>query len=320
MIGPFPRTAPQLFLGEPSIDFARAHDGATGPVAWKAHQADPTTGRVDLDALKKGAGGAGYDPDGSPDLCTFAYAEIDSDRDGPGLMLLGSSGTLIVTVNERVVLDARHPEGRPYSADADLVRFPLAKGRNRILVLTRQGIGRWAFGVQVARGLAKAETALARAEALRAFATQHKGDPSRGEALFFNPRRLDCARCHAANGRGTAAIGPDLTGIARKYDRDELIRSVLEPSRRIAVGYQPVVVSTRDGRVISGIVRAETDDLLELADAGAKTTRIPKRDIELRRTGGPSIMPAHAAESLSPAEFADLISFLSSLKQPPTRP
>ena len=96
VIGPFPRTTPQVFLGERSIDFARAHAGAAGqPIAWATRRADPATGRVDLDDLKRGAGergGSGYDAGGSPDLCAFAYAEVDSDREGPGLMLLGSSG------------------------------------------------------------------------------------------------------------------------------------------------------------------------------------------------------------------------------------
>ena len=157
----------------------------------------------------------------------------------------------------------------------------------------------------------------ATADDLRRFAMAHDGDARRGEALFFDPRGIGCGRCHSAGGRGTATIGPDLTGLALKYDRAELIRSVLEPSSRIADGYQPVVVATHDGRVLSGVVRAETDDALELADAEAKATRIPKRDIDVRRAGGVSIMPAQAAESLSPAEFADLISYLASLKQAP---
>ena len=297
VIGPFPRTTPQVFLGERSIDFGRPHAGAAGrSVSWTTRKADPSTGRVDLDDLKRGAGeegSSGYDSSGSPDLCAFAYAEVDSDREGPGLMLLGSSGTLIVTVNEQVVADDAEPAGRAYAPDAELVRFRLARGRNRILVLSRQGIGRWAFGVQVARSPALAGTDVAGAspprrttEDLRRFAMQHDGDPRRGEERFFDPGGIGCGRCHSAGGRGTATVGPDLTGLALKYDRAELIRSVLEPSSRIAVGYQPVIVATHDGRVLTGVVRAETDDAIELADAEAKTTRIPKRDIEVRRTGG----------------------------------
>jgi putative heme-binding domain-containing protein len=325
VIGPFPRTTPQVFLGERAIDFGRTHVGAAGlTLSWAQRPAEPATGRVDLEDLKGGAGeGFGYDAGGSPDLCAFAYAEVDSDREGPGLMLLGSSGTLIVTVNEQVVANDPQPVGRAYAPATELIRFPLARGRNRILVLSRQGIGRWAFGIQVARSPNVAGATLAQragAEELRAFAMRHDGDPRRGEALFFDPRGVGCGRCHSAAGRGSATIGPDLTGLGVKYDRAELIRSVLEPSSRIAVGYQPVVVSTRDGRVHSGVVRSETDDALELADSDAETTRISKRDIDVRRAGGVSIMPVGIAESLAPAEFADLISYLSSLKQPATAP
>jgi putative heme-binding domain-containing protein len=329
VIGPFPRTTPQVFLGERSIDLGRSHVGAAGrTVSWARRSAEPATGRVDLEDLKRGTGEGdrfGYDASGSPDLCAFAYAEVDSDREGPGLMLLGSSGTLIVTVNEQVVSDDPHPAGRAYAPETELIRFHLNRGGNRILVLSRQGIGRWAFGVQVARSPINAGATLAwgaqtqpGSKDLRRFAMQHDGDQRRGEALFFDPRGPGCGRCHSVGGRGSATIGPDLTGLALKYDRAELIRSVLEPSSRIAVGYQPVVVATHDGRVYTGIVHAETDDTIELADSEAKISRISKPDIDVRRAGGASIMPARIAESLSPAEFADLISYLASLKQPPT--
>jgi putative heme-binding domain-containing protein len=318
-----------VFLGERSIDFARTHNGADGrPIAWTTRRADAGTGRLDLDDLKnRGANGGGSDPDagGPPDLVAFAYAEVDCDREGPGLMLLGSSSRLIVTVNEQVVANDAALAGRTDTPDANVLRFRLARGRNRILVQSRQGIGPWVFGVQVARSpmpaapLAGPSTGRPRitADDLRRFAMAHEGDARRGEQIFFDPRGIGCARCHSAGGRGTASVGPDLTGLALKYDRAELIRSVLEPSSRIADGYQPVVVATHDGRVISGVVRGETSGEIELVDAQAKATRIPLRDIAVRRAGGTSIMPAPAAEALSPADFADLITFLAGLKQDP---
>ena len=310
VIGPFPRTTPRLFLGEPRIDFARGQIGAGGKaVAWSIRRAEPSTGRVDLDDLKR-LGDS--EPGVSSDLAAFAQAEVDSDAEGPALLRLHSSGPMIVTVNERMVLDGRQSAG---SSDGELVRFRLVRGRNRILIETREGLGRWSFAAQIARSPAIAGPVVSkgrpRSEMLRDFAMKHEGDPRRGEALFFDQRRLDCARCHSVGGRGTATIGPDLAGIGRKYDRAELVRSVLEPSSRIAVGYQPVSIATRDGRLLSGIVRAETDESIDLADAEARISRLPKRDVEVRKTATGSIMPAGAAEALSPAEFADLISFLA---------
>ncbi len=124
VIGPFPRTTPQIFLGEHSIDFHRAATGAMGrSVAWAARSGDPATGRVNLEDLKLGAGdrgGFGYDKSGSPDLCAFAYAEVDVDRAGPALLLLGSSGSLIVTVNEKLVHQYANAGGRAFESDSEL--------------------------------------------------------------------------------------------------------------------------------------------------------------------------------------------------------
>jgi putative heme-binding domain-containing protein len=324
VIGPFPRAKPPIFMREPTIDFARRYPGADGQLlAWTARPADASSGRLELDDLTRRAGDGGrfgYDPGGSADLCAFCYAEIDSPGESPALLLLGSSGTMIVAVNERPCYTFTSSSGRSYAADTDLVRVHLARGRNRILVLSRQGIGRWAFSVQVGKaepGVSIARSNAVAVDALRRFALRHEGDSRRGEELFFDSDGVGCGRCHAAGGRGTAAIGPDLTGLASKYDRAELIRSVLEPSSRIATGYQTAVVAIRDGKVLTGVVHAETDEQIELADSEARITPIARRDIAVRRTGNVSIMPEQVVETLTPVEFSDLISFLASLKQAP---
>jgi putative heme-binding domain-containing protein len=109
-------------------------------------------------------------------------------------------------------------------------------------------------------------------------------------------------------------IGPDLTGLALQYDRDEIIRSVLEPSSRIVNGYRPLVVALDDGSVATGLVRAETEDHLELIDPSMKPIRVSRSEIVERRLGEISPMPAGLVDGLSAQEFADLIAFLESLR------
>jgi putative heme-binding domain-containing protein len=138
-----------------------------------------------------------------------------------------------------------------------------------------------------------------------------------GEALFFDAKRAGCAECHAIGARGTSTIGPNLAGVALTYNRAELIRSVLEPSSRIAPGYQTSVVATRDGKVITGLIRAESDHELVLASSDAKTTHIAKPEIIERRSSNVSIMPPAPIETFSPQEFADLIGYLASMKELP---
>ncbi|WP_169972648.1 HEAT repeat domain-containing protein [Tautonia rosea] len=323
VIGPFARTTARVFLGSTEIDFSETHSGVEGRrIAWHPRKGDPQTGRVVINDLKGGrgdVGGFGYDKTGSPDLAAFATAEIQSDSDRDALLLFGSSGSMIVELNGGPILEVSEYAGRPYSPDSERVRVRLRKGSNRLVMRVRQGIGTWAFGVQVSE---PGQTLLAREESgagiegLRAFALEHEGDARRGETLFFAGDGIGCVKCHAADGKGDSDIGPDLTGLAAKYDRAEIIRSILEPSDRIATGYQPVLVATDDGRVLAGLVREESASELVLADAEAKITRVAKNQIEERRLGQVSIMPEGLVDSLKAEEFADLVAYLMSLKAP----
>jgi putative heme-binding domain-containing protein len=322
VIGPFPRTTAQVFLGERSIDFGRSHAGAEGRViSWTEKKGDPRTGQVRINEFKGGAGdrgGFGYDSNGSPDLAAFGYTEVESDDDRSAMLFAGSSGTLIVTVNEKPVFQYVNFAGRPYQPESDLIPISLRKGSNRILVMSRQGIGPWSFGLQVSAPsdlVVVNKSGTSTSEQLKRFALGHDGRADKGEAIFFDPKGVGCVKCHSVVGRGGATIGPDLAGLALKYDKAEVIRSVLDPSNRIATGYQPVIVATLDGKVYSGLVRSDTDEALELVDADAKSSRIPKSEIDERRVGNISVMPTRLVEGLSPAEFSDLIAYLMSLRK-----
>jgi HEAT repeat protein len=77
-------------------------------------------------------------------------------------------------------------------------------------------------------------------ERLRQFALSHLADPRKGEELFFENREIACGQCHAAAGRGAGTSGQDLSGLASRSDKVQLIRSLLEPSPRVAAAHQPV--------------------------------------------------------------------------------
>ena len=100
--------------------------------------------------------------------------------------------------------------------------------------------------------------------------------------------------------------------MALKYDTEEIIRSVLEPSNRLAIGYIPVVIATIEGEVISGLLRAETQEYLDLVGSDLTTCRVKKSSMETRRVGETSFMPAGLVDSLSKEQFTDLIAFLKS--------
>jgi putative heme-binding domain-containing protein len=318
VIGPFPRATPPLFVGQPRIDFAQTHAGALGQtIGWRPRSPEGSDGRISLGDL---AGlGFGYDAKHSPELSAFAYTEVAVETPAHALLRADSTGRIYVMVNEAPVFQAQgSPTKIPATFDSDPVRIELNRGTNRILVVSRQGVGEWGFRLQIARLdrrpiLAKRPGPSA-AERLAKYAMEHTGDPARGRRVFFESEAAGCARCHSASGQGKANIGPDLTGLASKYDRAELIRSVLEPSSRIATGYVPVIIATHAGAVVTGVVRRENDRVIELADSEGAIRRISRAQVAARRPATTSIMPSGLAETLRPEDFADLIAFLASLR------
>ncbi len=146
---------------------------------------------------------------------------------------------------------------------------------------------------------------------------RHEGVPDRGRVLFSDPRTL-CMQCHSTDGKG-GRTGPDLYAAGDKYSREDLIRSVLDPSATIMMGYSTTIVETRAGERIEGVLKSISDTELVLAGVGNTTNRVPRSAIQEQRTSPISIMPSGLQSALSLEEFTDLIAYLESLKQPEMR-
>jgi putative heme-binding domain-containing protein len=84
----------------------------------------------------------------------------------------------------------------------------------------------------------------------------------------------------------------------------------------VASGYEPVMVATTDGRLLTGLVRSDTETTLVIEDAEAQRITIPREEIEERRKSDVSLMPNGLAEGLTPQDFADLIAYLETLRSP----
>ncbi|HEY7119474.1 MAG TPA: HEAT repeat domain-containing protein [Tepidisphaeraceae bacterium] len=150
-------------------------------------------------------------------------------------------------------------------------------------------------------------------EAFANFAKAHPGNPDNGKKVFHNEAAA-CIKCHKVGNEG-ADIGPSLSGVGTKYDRNFLVDSVLYPSKQILDGYQQSILRMKDGDVLSGVVKGETDKALTLYDASANKTEVPKDDIKEREHGKLSLMPEGLQLSMKPEEFADLIAYLETLKE-----
>ena len=149
----------------------------------------------------------------------------------------------------------------------------------------------------------------------RQFAMTHDGDASRGKELFTDEQRLACSKCHSIDGRGSKA-GPDLAAVGNQFARRDLIEAVLLPSATIAVGYSSTLVETKSGEEYQGVLKQVTDDWLELMGGDGQRVRVATSDIQERRGSSVSLMPEGLQAGLSLQEFADVIEYLVTLKQP----
>jgi putative heme-binding domain-containing protein len=145
------------------------------------------------------------------------------------------------------------------------------------------------------------------------YAHDHPGDALRGRALFFDHKGAACARCHRAKGEG-GDIGPDLSDIGGKYERALLMESLLDPSRQIVEGYRVTLLATTSGRILTGIVKAESAGEVTLVDAEGHRHVISKSEVSERKLTATSIMPDGVTAGLSPAQFADVVTYLESLR------
>ena len=132
----------------------------------------------------------------------------------------------------------------------------------------------------------------------------------KGVHLF---KELGCAQCHRfAEGGGGA--GPNLSDIGHKRNPQELLDSILEPSKQIAPEFAATVVVTSEGQTFEGRVGQEDDQTLVLhtSDAFAKPVTVRKVEISERYLSGTSTMPDGLLDTLQKSEILDLLAFLIS--------
>ncbi len=140
-----------------------------------------------------------------------------------------------------------------------------------------------------------------------------KGDAERGKALFFKSATLQCVNCHKVNGTGNN-LGPDLSQIAKKYTRAQILESILEPSKFIDPKYVAYLVETTDGRNHTGLLAERNDKEIVLKMQGDKEVRIPTSKVEHLAPQKNSLMPELLLRDLTAEQAADLLEFLAGLK------
>jgi quinoprotein glucose dehydrogenase len=138
------------------------------------------------------------------------------------------------------------------------------------------------------------------------------GDGERGGRIFFDRAEVSCLRCHKVGGRG-GDVGPDLSTIAARKDREYLLRSLVDPNLDVAQGFESLIVEMDDGLVHAGIFKEETAAELRLMTPEGMLLVLPAGEI-VERARGKSAMPDTVLKSLTKSEIRDVVEFLAGLR------
>ncbi len=132
------------------------------------------------------------------------------------------------------------------------------------------------------------------------------GNVEKGELAF---QKADCAKCHRMSDKG-ATFGPDLTSLAKRFSRKEVLEAILFPSHVISDQYATKRVLTSGGQVLSGIAVTAADGSLTIRDSDLKNHVIAEQDIVQVQLSKVSVMPSGLLDRLSVEEIRDQFAYM----------
>lgn len=132
------------------------------------------------------------------------------------------------------------------------------------------------------------------------------GSPYEGKKLFG----VHCAKCHRLFGEG-GQVGPDLTSFKRD-DFDHMLVNIVNPSIEIREGYENLLLTTKDGRVVNGLMVDKDNHVLVLRGADGQTVSIQHDEIEEMAPQKKSLMPDDVLKPLNEQQVRDLFAYLRS--------
>ena len=134
------------------------------------------------------------------------------------------------------------------------------------------------------------------------------GDVVKGAALAQS-----CIMCHQLNGNGPA-YGPELKGWASRQSREALVRSIVNPSADIALGYEGTTVKLKGSGSIDGRLLSNGDPLV-ITSTGGLTQLVPKSQVTGRQVKmDRSLMLSSQQLGLSAQDVADIAAYLATYK------
>ena len=147
------------------------------------------------------------------------------------------------------------------------------------------------------------------------------GDVAHGEAVFWG--KGQCGTCHILSGKG-GLTAPDLSNIAGVRKASSIVDALTKQQHRVygsggahlrtlpvMDSYLPVYVTTTDGKTFDGVLLNEDGYSLQMIGNDQQLHLFDKAKLRRVAVETRSLMPTDYDKRLTPAEFKDLMAFLT---------
>jgi len=128
----------------------------------------------------------------------------------------------------------------------------------------------------------------------------------------FDSETARCSACHSLG--GPPKVGPDLSAIGSKLDKQALLDAIVMPSAAIAVGYESWVIESKSQGMVIGLLTEDTAQRVTVKTDATEQVRLKPSDIVSRRQSRFSMMPEGLINTLTQQQIVDLLEFLTTLK------
>jgi putative heme-binding domain-containing protein len=140
----------------------------------------------------------------------------------------------------------------------------------------------------------------------------YRGDPLNGKKVFNLEDGPKCGGCHSLG--GPKKVGPDLSAIGNKMGKQGLIDAIVTPSVAIAPEYYVWVLDTKTRGQVIGILAEDSPDRVVVKTDAKEEVRLKPSEIIGRRQSKLSMMPEDLLTTMTMQQFADLLEYLTTLK------
>ncbi|YCM44557.1 family 16 glycoside hydrolase [Verrucomicrobiaceae bacterium 227] len=133
----------------------------------------------------------------------------------------------------------------------------------------------------------------------------------RGKQMFAASA---CYACHRFGNAG-GMTGPDLTGAGGRYSPHDLLDQIINPSKEINEQFAPIIVTRKNGEVLSGVVVNLSGDNVtintDLSDPNQRVN-VDRKSVESIEPSKVSMMPPNLLMMLTKEEILDLVAYVLS--------